>query len=313
MSSVGIGTYRGARDDSADGAYATAVHTALRGGMNLIDTSLNYRHQRSERSVAAGLRLFLEDSGGSRDEVVVCTKGGYLVLAAFDGRGLEPGDVVGRSHCMAPAFLADQIERSHRNRGLETIDVYYLHNPETQLEFIRMPEFLVRIRSAFEFLEQAVADGKIRYYGTATWDGYRHGIMSLPEIARVAERVAGADHHFRFVQLPFSLGMEEALTPGTPDGPHVLEIAEELGVSVIASASLLQARLAQDLPARVAELVPGLDSDAQRAIQFARCAPGIASALVGMRSVSHVEEAVGVIRAPRLTTTEHRRVRAAIS
>jgi aryl-alcohol dehydrogenase-like predicted oxidoreductase len=312
VSSVGLGTYRGGMDGKTDNAYATAVHAALHNGINLIDTSLNYRHQRSERSLAAGLRLFFENSGGRRDEVIVCTKGGYLVPAAFDGGGLEPGDVVGGSHSMAPAFLADQIERSRRNLGLETIDVYYLHNPETQLEFLPVAEFLRRIRLAFEALERAVSDGKIRYYGTATWSGYRHGLLSLPEIARIAEGVAGRDHHFRFVQLPFNLGMGEAVASKASGDASILELAGELGIAVIASASLLQARLVQDLPARITELIPGLNSDAQRAIQFARCAPGIASALVGMRSVKHVEEGAGVVRAPRLTPSEHQKIRMAV-
>lgn len=311
VSSVGVGTYRGAMNRETDGAYAEVVHSALCGGINLIDTSLNYRNQRSERNVAAGIRLFLETSGGSRDEVVVCTKGGYLTPGAFRRDCLGRGDVVGGLHCMAPAFLLDQIERSRANLGLETIDVYYLHNPETQLDFLDEADFLLRIRSAFEALERAVVEGKIRYYGTATWSGYRLGLLSLREIVGLAEQVGGRDHHFRFVQLPFNLGMDEALAPDS-SGQSLLEVAGELGVGVIASASLMQARLTRDLPARITGLFPGLSSDAQRAVQFARCAPGVASALVGTRTVDHLEECLDVVRAARLTRTEHEKVWAAV-
>src|SRR3989442_13118189 len=118
---------------------------------------------------------------------MVATKGGYI---PFDGAVprdarawftqtyldtgiVRPGQVVGGSHCMTPRYLADQIERSRVNLGLETIDIYYVHNPESELEEVDRSEFLARLRAAFEALEQAVRDGKIRCYGTATWNGYR--------------------------------------------------------------------------------------------------------------------------------------------
>jgi aryl-alcohol dehydrogenase-like predicted oxidoreductase len=48
------------------------------------------------------------------------------------------------------------------------------------------------------------------------------------------------------------------------------------------------------LPDQVATALPGLSTDSQRAIQFARSAPGIASALVGMSNPSHVNENLGI-------------------
>jgi aryl-alcohol dehydrogenase-like predicted oxidoreductase len=307
VSSVGIGTYHGAMDNETDTAYAAAVHSALQSGVNLIDTSLNYRHQRSERSVAAGVHLFIERGGGRRDEIVVCTKGGYLVPGAITSGLLGTDDVVGGTHSMAPAFLADQIDRSRWNLGLETIDVYYLHNPETHLKFVEMPEFMTRIRAAFDQLERAVSDGFIRYYGTATWDGYRGGGLRLRSLAETARQIAGDNHHFRFVQLPFNLGMQEALIRPVEGGGSVLDLAAELGMTVIASSSLLQARLSRDLPGEIARMLPGLDTDAQRAIQFTRSTPGIASALVGMRETAHVAENLAVARIPPLTSAEYQR------
>jgi aryl-alcohol dehydrogenase-like predicted oxidoreductase len=315
ISSVGIGTYLGAMDDATDAAYAEAVREALQRGVNVIDTALNYRHQRSERAVAAGIRAFIQRDDGRRDEMLVCTKGGYLVPGAVTESALQANEVVGGMHSMAPAFLADQIDRSLRNLGLETIDVYYLHNPETQLEFVDLPEFMKRIRSAFDRLERAVADGLIRYYGTATWDGYRRGVgrgaLSLPALAEAAREIAGDQHHFRFIQLPFNLAMPEALTRSVEGGATVLEAAAQLGITVIASASLMQARLARNLPGEIGRLLPGLVTDAQRAIQFTRSTPGIASALVGMSKRAHVEENLAVAGIEPLTSVEYRQSLAA--
>jgi aryl-alcohol dehydrogenase-like predicted oxidoreductase len=106
--------------------------------------------------------------------------------------------------------------------------------------------------------------------------------------------VGGDGHHFRYIQLPFNLAMSEALTLPVEDDKTLLELADELGVTVIASASILQGRLSVGLPERLAEGLQGLATDAQRAIQFSRSAPGITVALVGMSRVSHVAENLGL-------------------
>src|SRR5205085_42716 len=115
ISSIGIGTYLGKIDEATDRAYTHATQVALRAGINLVDTSLNYRNQRSEIAVGAALRSALELGEIQRDEVVVCTKAGYLVPNAVPERRLGPGDVVGGIHSIAPAFLADQLTRSRNN------------------------------------------------------------------------------------------------------------------------------------------------------------------------------------------------------
>ncbi len=308
LSSVGVGTYRGPLDEETDASYVVALHAAMRAGITLVDTSLNYRHQRAERNVAQALRHYVEGSGGSRDDLVLCSKGGFLLPGAFDASALGPGDVVDGMHSLAPTFLVDQLLRSRRNLEVETIDVYYLHNPEVQLEHVGRAAFLARLRAAFEVLETAAADGVIRFYGTATWTGYRDGSLRLPEMVAVAEQVAGPGHRFRFIQLPVNLGMREAFEKVTSTGGSVLDDAADLGITVIASAALLQARLVRDLPAPLVGLMPGLETDAQRAVQFARSVPGVAAALIGMRRVEQVRENVAVARVPKLNEIDWRRV-----
>lgn len=307
-SSIGIGSYLGDMDPGIDRGYTEATIAAVRGGINFLDTSLNYRNQRSERSIAKGLHHLLEGGELRRDEFVICTKAGYLVPDAVPAGVLRENDVAGGMHSMAPGFLADQLERSRANLDLETLDVFYLHNPETQLQFLRHEEFHGRIREAFDFLETAVSDGRIRYYGTATWDGYRKpGLLLLPRLAGIAREVGGDGHHFRFIQLPFNLAMPEAFTLNV-EGKRVVEWAEELGISVVASASLAQARLSRGLPDVLAQWAPDTTTDAQRAIQFARSAPGVAVALVGMSRTEHVAENLAVAAIPPATPAEFTRL-----
>src|SRR5215469_7198186 len=77
LSSLGIGTYLGQPDAKTDEAYTAAVAAAVESGINVIDAAINYRFQRSERSIGAAIQQ-LAQRGFSREEFVVCTKGGYL-------------------------------------------------------------------------------------------------------------------------------------------------------------------------------------------------------------------------------------------
>ena len=331
ISSIGVGTYLGAEDDATDDLYRRAVSRALARGLNVVDAAINYRHQRSERAVGAAIADLVARGELRRDEVLVTTKGGYLAFdAAVPGDPgayfartyvtpgiVRPEEVVGGSHCMTPRFLEDQIERSRRNLGLETIDVYYVHNPEAQLGEVKRAEFLRRVRDAFGALEKAVADGRIRCYGTATWNGYRQepsarDRLSLVEMVEAARDVGGDDHHFEVIQLPYNLAMPEALTHATQscggEMVSILEAARRLDVYVMASASVYQGQLTHRLPPVVGEYLPGLASDAQRAIQFVRSTPGLGTALVGMKSESHVDENAGVAAAPPVPWEQFQRL-----
>ena len=321
-STIGLGTYLGREDDATDAAYQKSVERAFERGFNVVDSAINYRHQRSERAIGRALEAAIKHGAVQRDEVVLATKGGYLAFDSVvppDARAyfvetyvkpgiVQPGEVVG-SHCMTPRFLRDQLDRSRANLGVATLDVYYIHNPETQLVEVGEAEFMTRMRAAFAALEAAVSEGKLGVYGTATWDGFRvdagqPGHLSLPDLVGLAREVGGADHHFRVIQLPYNLAMPDAFTRANQKLEKgffsVLDAARHLGVFVKASAAVLQGKLTSQLPAELTALLPGLSTDAQRAIQFVRSTPGVGTALVGMKSVAHVDENAVVATVPPL-------------
>jgi aryl-alcohol dehydrogenase-like predicted oxidoreductase len=299
LSTLGIGTYLGALDDASDAAYTEALIAAGERGINFFDTAINYRHQRSERCVGAALKHL------QRDEVMVCTKAGFLTPGAVPD-SLETGELAGGMHSISPRFLDDQADRSRANLGVETLDVLYLHNPETQLGFRTREEFDSRIRRAFAHMELMVDSHVIRWFGVATWDGFRQkDALSLSRLNEIAIEEGGLAHHFRFIQMPFNLGMVEAFV----DRPEsVLETAARLGIAVVASATLLQTRILQNMPDAVRSLLPGLETDAQRAIQFTRSTPGISVALVGMGNPGHVAENLGVARVPPVAREDYLRL-----
>ena len=235
VSSIGVGTYLGEPDDATDAAYGEAMVAALALGANLLDTAINYRAQRSERVIGLALKALIEAGELRRDEVVVCTKGGYLPSTAttpptparyfqetYVRPGSRPADLVAGSHSLAPRYLLDQIDRSLRNLRLETIDVYYLHNPEAQLTPVDRTTFHTRT-TARSSSWNAVDQGKIGCYGVATWNGFRvapdaREYVALADFVAIAAREVGKGAH-HFPRRP------TALQPGDAGGVHAREPA----------------------------------------------------------------------------------------
>lgn len=316
LSSVGIGTYLGTPCEQTDQAYAAAVIDAVRRGINVVDTASNYRCQRSEIAVGQALKTLIDGGEIYRSEVLVASAAG---LVAFDGapapdaaqwfreatvgRGLcDEAELVAGCHCMAPAYLRETLLKSLENLALETLDVYFVHNPETQLHLTDRTLFDERLRRAFEALEEAADQGLTRVYGIASWAGVRarqteRDWLSLERVIAIAEQVAGSRHRCRALQLPLNLAMPEAmLRANQPVRGQLLtplQAAERLGMVVFSSSPLHQGRLGKSslghVPALPPECVPEVGERAAiQALQFARSVPGVACTLVGMRQLDHV-------------------------
>ena len=125
LSSIGMGTYLGECDDGEDQRYVDVLTAGVSSGLNVLDTAINYRCQRSERAVGRALRKIFDEHIAQRDEIVVCTKGGYVPLEEsppesrsdydayldreyFSASVMSKDDIVAGGHCITPRFLADQ-------------------------------------------------------------------------------------------------------------------------------------------------------------------------------------------------------------
>jgi aryl-alcohol dehydrogenase-like predicted oxidoreductase len=325
LSSIGLGTYIGRPDGPTDLAVEQAVALCLASGrVNVLDTAINYRYQRAERSLGRSLARAVGDAVVARDEVFVSTKNGYL---APDGEAdvgpqpwierellrpgvLRPSEIVDGSHAMSRSFLADQFARSQKNLGLASIDLMYLHNAaDAQLPVVGHDEFYSRLETAFTFYESLRDQGNLGAYGLATWDCLRvprneAGHLELEEVVRLATKVGGADHGFRYVQFPFNLAMPEAARLRTQNAGgerlSLFDAARKLGVASFTSVPLFQGQLAREGPE--AESLTA----AQTALQFARSAPGSLGALVGQKSPEHLAENLKLAESPPWDEAEFR-------
>ena len=324
LSNVGIGTYLGNPDSDTDNIVKNAVKKSVLAGMNVIDTAINYRAQKAERSVGQAISELVNENKISRDEIFISTKNGYVtndgdiqedlmqyIIRELGKPGIvKEGDISSGYHCMTIPYLEDQLNRSLKNLQLECIDLIYLHNAvEGNLE---MPKetFLQKLKDVFEFYEQKRKDGKIRFYGMATWDCFRVAedhktFLSLEKVIEIAKSVGGDDHGFRFIQLPYNLHFDQAFMQKNQlvDGKSasILDSAKQLNVGVFTSVPLMQGKLldwAKDKPAFSAV------SPSVGLLQFIRSTPGVLAPLVGQKSDEHVTENLEVLKIPPFSEEE---------
>jgi aryl-alcohol dehydrogenase-like predicted oxidoreductase len=253
VSQAGFGGYR---VSSGVNPHAKALGTAVRAGINLIDTSANYADGGSESLVGQVLEDLTAGGEVTRRQIAVISKVGYLQGENFalsqerknDGRPFK--DLVeygqGLEHCIHPEFIEDQLTRSLTRLQLETLDGYLLHNPEYYLGWAQKnglslknarQEYYRRIRVAFEYLEKEVENGRIRFYGissnTFPASADDPEFTCLETVWEIAEAIS-AEHHFNLVQMPFNL-----LEPGAvlevnqPGGKTALAFAAQKGLGVV--------------------------------------------------------------------------------
>ena len=315
LSCVGLGTWMGDTTAVTDQAYIRAITHAVRSGVNVIDTAINYRAMQAERCVGRALKR-LEDDGYIRSMVLLCTKGGFIphdasnsleyrdyVKSFYVDKGLISGEEAAQGHSIRPLFIRYALEQSLNNLCVAHIDVYFLHNPEVSLEAVGPDAFYENLAQTFQVLEGAIASGRIGCYGVATWEGLRVGPsskqhLSLQRVVDAARGVAGDGHHFRAIQMPYSVLRPEAYTRRCQEigGRWLtpLQAAHELGLYCFTSATVGQAtKLNDGILAGLKKLAPGLPAHSAM-LQFARSTPGAGTALIGMRQISHVDAATRV-------------------
>ncbi|MGA7692358.1 MAG: aldo/keto reductase [Nitrososphaeraceae archaeon] len=314
LSSIGMGTYLGKPNKEDDQSMENAVYESIKsGGVNVVDTAINYRAMRSEKSVGRALLRLINDGIVTRDQVFVSTKNGYItndgdypeidvmeyVQTMFISNGImHANDISSGYNVLNPNYLKRCIDKSLANLHLATLDLVYVHNPfESWYEDVSREDFFQMLSKVFEAYEEYRTLNKIRYYGMATWTCFRvppdsKEYLCLEDITKTAEKVGGLGKHgFRFIQLPYNLAYSEALllknqSVGTEKNLTILEAAERLKIGVFTSIPLFQGRL---LKTKIPDY-GGLTDQVSKLLQIVRSSPSVIAPLVGQKEPNHVEQ-----------------------
>jgi len=327
LSSIGIGTYLGNPNSEDDEAMENAVYESVKSGaVNVIDTAINYRAMKSEKSIGRALSRLIKEDIISREQVFICTKNGYItndgdypgidvmeyIQNMFISTGLiDLKDISSGYNVLNPNYIARCIDKSLLNMHLSTIDLIYIHNAfESWYNDVSKEQFLEMLSKVFETYEKYRSNNKIRYYGMATWTCFRvqknsKEYLSLEEVVNIAQKVGGKEHGFRFIQLPYNLAYSEALllenqNVGLEKNLTILEAAEKLNIKVFTSIPLFQSRL---LRAKIPDYM-GLDDQIAKLIQIIRSSPSVIAPLIGYKKPEHIEQNLKVANIPPLNEQE---------
>lgn len=175
-----------------DESIAT-LNMALELGINFWDTADAYSEGENERLLSKVLVP-------NRDKLFIATKCGYVLNPGYDDI-FKPGAA---SVDGSPKHIKEACERSLKNLGIETIDLYYLHRVDAN----------VPIEESVDAMADLVKEGKVRYLGLSE--------CSIDDLKR-----ANAVHPIAAVESEYSL-----LTR-TVEETGMLEVTKEMGISLV--------------------------------------------------------------------------------
>jgi aryl-alcohol dehydrogenase-like predicted oxidoreductase len=328
LSSIGMGTYLGDLSKEDDIDIENALYESVKShAINVIDSAINYRAMKSEKSIGRSITRLVNDGIISRDEIFVSTKNGYItndgdypmldvweyIQRMYISTGIiKAEDISSGYNVLNPAYIEKCIERSRFNLKLDTLDLIYIHNAfESWNQDVSKNKFFDMLSKVFEVYEKFRSKNKIRYYGMATWTCFRVGeenkeYLSLDEVYNIAKSIGGVDHGFRFIQLPYNLAYSEALflknqNVGNEKKLTILEAAKKLKIGVFSSVPLLQGKLIQT---KIPDYSETLTDPIMKLLQIIRSSPSIIAPLIGQKKMDHVNKNNKISEIPPLSEEE---------
>jgi len=330
LSSVGMGTYLGnlSAQDDAD-LEKSLSYSVKEGGINVIDSSINYRSMLSEKCIGRAINSLIEEEVIDRESVFICTKNGYvtndgdlskvdidtyLQLMFLNNNIISRSDLSPSYHIMNPNYISRCIDKSLCNMGINTIDLIYIHNSlESWYNIVDRSTYHEMLSRVFQLYEDFRQKGKINFYGMATWNCFTSkenskGYLSLKEVVNIANDVGGRNNGFKFVQFPFNMYLNEPYTfrnqpTDTSSKATLLEAAQKYGIHVFTSVPLYQGKLLQSELNR--SPLDNLPAMSLKLLQFVRSTPGITAPLIGQKKTRHTKENTLISKYPPLNEDEY--------
>jgi aryl-alcohol dehydrogenase-like predicted oxidoreductase len=316
-SPIAIGTHLGDMNEAVSNLYRKAIEFCFLNGINFVDTAINYRGMRSERDVGFVLnKLINNDCIIKREEVVISSKAGiipgdieanlvpqeYLNMKLIKDGIIKESDlniVDHHRHVLSPTYFQFAIGESKKHLNLDTIDIYYIHNPEISMMVLGQERFYKELEILFCVMEEQVQNRNIKCYGLATWNAFLYepnhsGHISLEKVAEIAKWVGGEKHHFKFIQFPFNKNIPQGNTVKNQKIKQswltVLDAAKELELFVTTSAPFNLGKVFSEGKSPSKLLSNVLKTN------------GIQAAMVGMKRMENIKENLRIISSLNTTT-----------
>ena len=231
------------------------VHEVVDAGINFIDTA---------RAYGAAEEVLGKALKGLRDKVILCTK-----CARFPD-GVPSGAELRR-------VIREEVETSLRMLQTDYVDIMMAHNAT---------EDVINRGEVLGVLQDLRQEGKLRFIGASTYG---------EEASLAAIRNGGWD----VLEVAYSLLDQEM-------GERVLPRAQEADIGIVARSVLYRGvltKLSKRLPTDMQHLKPKVDLLAfleqpgrqtlvQAALRFVLSNPAVSVALIGMRVLAHLHEAL---------------------
>jgi aryl-alcohol dehydrogenase-like predicted oxidoreductase len=310
LSKVGVGLYQGEETDESDRKLLEVLEFALLSGVLVFDCAPSYRNRRSEKILGELIRLY------PNQDYFISTKGGFVPFDFSQGEQKEKeyiNELVAKGwirpqffdynffQCFDPLYLDHSLNTTLTTLSRDSVELYYLHNPEYFLEKVGRDRFLAVMRDVFLWIREKIEAGQMKAFGISSWFGFFNldpkKRLQVLDFFKLAEEV-GIQSYFNCIQVPYNFSQTKGLFfKGQQVGESqksLFSLAEELKISILASAPLGQGKLPKyTYPEKVKTIFSGMTS-AQVSLSFVLSTPGISVALIGTTSLVHFKELISV-------------------
>lgn len=252
--------------------FNNIIDAAIDKGINYFDTADLYDKGQNEINLGKAFK-------GKRDKVIIASKAGNQWRADGSGWDWNP----------RKDYILKCADESLQRLQTNYIDLYQLHGGTME----------DNIDESIEAFEMLIQQGKIRYYGLSS---------IRPNVIR---------EHVNRSKL-VSVMLQYSLLDRRPE-ENILQLLQENNIGIVTRGSVASGLLInkpakpylnwnEEKVANAAKVVktlsPGQRNPAQTAIQYVLQSSAVTAAIIGMRTMQQLEDAVKAIEIPELTNEE---------
>lgn len=252
ISIIGFGMYKGAENKEGDEKWLKSLLYGLKKGINLIDTAQKYRNGKSEKILGKAIKIYQKKN--KREYLTIISKVGLLPKYFYTQNlqtkiGIKKNNINNAlNFCIDTKYINWSIDNSLKLLEIKYLDYYLLHNPEIAL--LKTGGYK-KILNALDTLQTLKENGKIKYYGIATWNGLRRSSSSkmhinLLKIITYLNKKYGKKNGFKCIEAPLSIGMTDVYhyrSNFKKENMSLIELLKKFNINFFSSASLYEGKI----------------------------------------------------------------------